>query len=133
MVKKRALSLLLTLLTLGFLLAGCGGTSSKVPADGTYSCEVSLEGGTGKATIESPCTITVTDGKLNATIKWSSKNYDYMIVNGEKYINESESGEKSSFTFPVESLPIDLPVIGDTTAMSTPHEIEYTIHFESIN
>lgn len=133
MAKARQLSLILSLILLTITLVGCGQNKSSSLADGTYSCEVTLEGGTGKATVESPCTITVTDGRLNATIIWSSKNYDYMIVNGEKYINEARAGEPSCFTFPIDEVPADLNVIGDTTAMSTPHEIEYTLHFGSIN
>ena len=56
------------------------------PADGTYTCDVTLEGGSGRATVESPAALTVADGKMTATIVWSSPNYDYMIVDGEKYL-----------------------------------------------
>lgn len=125
--------LLLILSIILLMVAGCGMEKSKKLADGIYSCTVELEGGTGKATVISPCTVNVTNGCLNATIVWSSKNYDYMVVNGVKYINESEAGEPSSFTFPIDEVPCDLAVIGDTTAMSTPHEIEYTLHFGSVD
>jgi iron complex transport system substrate-binding protein len=57
---------------------------------------------------------------------WSSKNYDYMIVDGIRYDNENDGGN-STFTIPVENTTEPLTVIGDTVAMSTPHEIEYTI------
>jgi len=121
------------LLILCLPLIGCGEKRDNSLADGSYECDVRLEGGTGKATVNSPCTIRVTDGKIFATIVWSSKYYDYMIVNDTKYINESEVGEPSSFTFPIDKLPLELKVIGDTTAMSAPHEIEYTLYFDSVN
>ena len=39
-----------------------------------------------RQTVESPAALTVADGKMTATIVWSSPNYDYMIVDGEKYL-----------------------------------------------
>ena len=51
-----------------------------------------------------------------------------MIVDDEKYLNENEGGN-STFTFPITGVPCEMEVIGDTTAMSTPHEIEYTLVF----
>ena len=98
--------------------------------DGEYSANVTLGGGSGKATVESPVTIQVKDGKAYAILKWSSKNYDYMIVDGVKYLNEAAEGENSQFTIPVKAFGVELPVIGDTIAMSKAHEIEYTLCFE---
>lgn len=105
------------------------GTEVSVPEDGEYTVEVTLEGGSGKATVDSQAKVTVTDGVAYATITWSSTHYDYMIVNGEKYLNENEGGN-STFTFPIDGIPCEMDVIGDTTAMSTPHEIDYTLTFQ---
>lgn len=96
--------------------------------DGTYTVELDFEGGSGKASIFSPATISVADGKITATFEWSSPNYDYMIVDGEKYLPVNEDGN-SVFEIPVVSLDEPMTVIGDTVAMSKPHEIEYTITF----
>ena len=104
-------------------------TEVSVPEDGEYTVEVTLEGGSGKATVDSQAKVTVTDGVAYATITWSSTHYDYMIVNGEKYLNENEGGN-STFTFPIDGIPCEMDVIGDTTAMSTPHEIDYTLTFQ---
>ena len=101
---------------------------AEVPADGTYTCEVTLEGGSGRATVESPAALTVADGKMTATIVWSSPNYDYMIVDGEKYLPTNTEGN-STFEIPVSALDTALTVTADTVAMSTPHEIEYTLTF----
>ena len=98
--------------------------------DGQYTADVILSGGSGRASVESPALITVTEGKVIAKIIWNSKNYDYMVVEGEKYL-PLESEENSSFEIPVASFDFDLPVSADTTAMSTPHEIEYTLRFNS--
>ena len=100
------------------------------PADGTYTCDVTLEGGSGRATVESPAALTVADGKMTATIVWSSPNYDYMIVDGEKYLPTNTEGN-STFEIPVAALDTALNVTADTVAMSTPHEIEYTLTFDS--
>ena len=102
--------------------------AAETPADGEYTCNVTLEGGSGRATVESPAALTVTDGKMTATIVWSSPNYDYMIVDGEKYLPTNTEGN-STFVIPVAALGTPLSVTADTVAMSTPHEIEYTLTF----
>ena len=102
----------------------------ETPADGSYTCEVTLEGGSGRATVDSPAALTVADGKMTATIVWSSSNYDYMIVDGEKYLPTNTEGN-STFEIPVSALGTPLSVVADTVAMSTPHEIEYTLTFSA--
>ena len=99
-------------------------------ADGTYTVELSFEGGSGKAQILSPATVTADGGKVTATVEWSSPNYDYMIVDGEKYLPVNTEGN-SVFEIPVSDFDEPLTVIGDTVAMSKPHEVEYTITFHA--
>ncbi len=99
-------------------------------ADGTYTVEVKLSGGSGRASVESPAKIEVKDGQAVATLVWSSPNYDYMLVEGQKYLNTAESGN-STFEIPVTGFDYEMPVVADTTAMSEPHEISYTLHFDS--
>lgn len=98
--------------------------------DGSYTIELTMEGGSGRAGIQSPAQITVADGTATATLEWSSPNYDYMLVNGEKYLPVNTEGN-SVFEVPVEALDVPLLMIGDTVAMSTPHEVEYTVTFHS--
>ncbi|MCI7106930.1 MAG: iron transporter [Agathobacter sp.] len=98
--------------------------------DGTYTMELTFEGGSGKAWVASPATITVAEGKVTATIMWSSPNYDYMMVDGQKYLPVSTE-ENSVFDIPVAAFDEPMNVIGDTVAMSKPHEIEYTLTFHS--
>lgn len=97
-------------------------------SDGEYKMDVKLEGGTGKATVTSPALVTVKDGNVVGKIEWSSSNYDYMIVNGEKYLPVNEEGN-SVFEIPVDTLNAPINVIADTTAMSTPHEVSYSLTF----
>ncbi len=99
-------------------------------SDGVYTAAVTLTGGTGRASVASPAKLTISGGSITATIVWSSSNYDYMIVDGEKILPLTTEGG-STFEIPVAALDTELPVIGDTTAMSVPHEIEYTLLFDS--
>ncbi len=155
MNKKKITVLLLSVLAGLQLLAGCGADQAQqnrvsgarteatesgdteeladengksVLEDGEYTVNVTLEGGSGRASVDTPAKVTVTDGQAYATIVWSSANYDYMLVDGEKYLNENEGGN-STFTFPIDGVPCEMDVVGDTTAMSTPHEIDYTLTF----
>ncbi|MBR3183954.1 MAG: iron transporter [Firmicutes bacterium] len=94
--------------------------------NGEYNVELTLEGGSGKATVESPAKLVVENGEAKVTLIWSSPNYDYMIVDGEKLTPVNEEGN-STFEVPVKVLNEPFTVIGDTTAMSQPHEIEYKL------
>lgn len=98
--------------------------------DGVYSFDVTLEGGSGKSTVQSPAKITVEGGKATAEIIWSSNKYDYMVVDGEKIMPVS-TDEFSVFEIPVLGFGYKMPVSADTTAMSTPHEISYTLFFDT--
>ena len=91
---------------------------------------ITFTGGSGKAQIISPVSVTVKDGKAVATVQWNSPNYDYMIVDGNKYLPVNTEGD-SVFEIPVQRFDEPVTVIGDTVAMSKPHEIEYTITFHS--
>ena len=98
--------------------------------DGEYSIQVDLTGGSGKAYISSPAILYVRDGKAYARLAWSSENYDYMIVGGEKYLPVNETGN-SVFEVPITVMDDDMYVIADTTAMGTPHEVNYVLNFYS--
>ena len=122
---KKVIALLMCALLIVSCLAGCGNKNASLK-DGDYTVDVKFEGGSGKAKIEGPATLHVKDGKMTATVKWTSDKYDYMKVGDEKIMPDSTEGG-SVFTIPVPKLGEAFKVIGDTVAMSTPHEIEYTI------
>ena len=98
-------------------------------ADGTYQVNVMLSGGSGRAKIASPTELTVKDGRATAKIVWSSDKYDYMEVEGIRFTPEIQNGH-SVFAVPVTELGKPLAMVGDTTAMSTPHAIDYQLTFE---
>lgn len=99
-------------------------------ADGVYTVEVTLEGGSGRASVESPARLTVEDGSATAELVWSSSHYDYMKVDGVQYDPVNTQGN-SVFVIPVAGFDYKMPVLADTTAMSTPYEIEYTLTFDA--
>ena len=156
MIRK---SIAVTLLLAALLMAGCAapaaGTSdgsenaqasaSQAPAasgqasavtpeslgltDGQYQVAVALNGGSGRAGVESPAQLRVEGGQAFVTIVWSSSNYDYMKVDGNKYERTNTEGN-STFEIPVARFDCAMPVIADTVAMSQPHEIDYTLQFD---
>lgn len=97
--------------------------------DGEYTAEVTLTGGTGKATVSSPARVFVKDGKLTAEIIWSSSNYEYMTLDGVQY-DRVETQGNSTFIIPI-TFDEDIEISALTTAMSEPHLIDYTLHFDS--
>ena len=106
--------------------------TADIPEDGEYTADVTLTGGSGRAAVESPAKIVVKDGNMTATIIWSSPNYDYMIAGGQKYLPvELDGVENSAFEIPLTGFDFEMPVKADTTAMSQPHEIDYTLNFDS--
>ena len=98
--------------------------------DGDYTVEVTLEGGSGRTTVESPTELKIENGQATAVITWSSSHYDYMKIGEEKYEPVNTEGN-SAFEIPVTVFDYKQKVIADTIAMSTPHEIEYTLTFDS--
>lgn len=143
-MKQRILAWFVNMLALTFILAkafaimpmtACAAQVSARPVqigleDGEYQIGAELSGGSGRAAITSPAELIVKDGFAYARIEWSSSHYDYMIVGEEKYYPVNEEGN-SVFEIPVPVLDTAVTVIADTTAMSTPHEIEYQLTFYS--
>lgn len=99
-------------------------------ADGVYTVDVKMEGGSGKASIGSPAVLTVNNGKATAKIIWSSDKYDKMVVNYLEYTPEITDGH-SVFEIPVSGFDCRMHVEAETIAMSEPHMIEYTLYFDS--
>ena len=118
--------------TAGTSASGEASGKSDIPdlTDGSYLVEMTFEGGSGRASIASPVTINVENQKVTASVEWSSPNYDYMLVDGEKFLPVNTEGN-SVFEIPVAAFDEPVTVIGDTVAMSKPHEIEYTLTFHS--
>ncbi len=141
--RQSAVQFLALLLAL-CLLAGCGkarpvedgrteetiaaGENESAPTEVPW-VRVRLEGGTGRVTVASPAQLFDREGQLFAVICWSSPNYDYMLLDGVRYEPVNEGGN-SVFELPLPATACSLAVQADTVAMSTPHLIDYTLHFE---
>ena len=123
----KAAVLLACLAACGFFIKQIFFKTTNQIEPGIYSCYVNLEGGSGRASVDSPAQVIVKKDSKAVELVWSSPNYDYMIVDGERFDNEAAPGDNSVFTIPFDSFDEPFKVIGDTTAMSTPHEIEYTL------
>ena len=104
--------------------------SNLVPTvkDGRYNVGVTLSGGSGRASVSSPAEIAVENGLIWATVVFSSSKYDYVTI-GETQYNRISTEGNSSFRIPI-TLDKDIKVSALTTAMSTPHLIEYTLRFD---
>ena len=79
-MRKRTICLVLVFLLLMLCGACQKAPEAQAPAepeglqDGSYHIDATLTGGTGKAKIASPLQLTVQDGKITATLVWSSAN-----------------------------------------------------------
>ena len=105
-------------------------TKSLGLADGAYTAAVTLAGGSGKASVESPAALTVKGGVCTARIVFSSKNYDYVRIGDAVFLPVNTEGN-SAFDLPVAFFDRPMPIVADTVAMSEPHEIAYTLLFDS--
>ncbi len=113
-----------------FLEARGTSASNLALDDGEYTVDVTISGGSGRASVESPAKLTVSGGEFTATILWSSSNYDYMLVDGVQYDPVNTEGN-STFEIPVLTFDAPVAVQADTTAMSQPYLIDYTLTFDS--
>ena len=96
---------------------------------GEYTIEVTLTGGTGRASVESPVKLTVKEEGAAATLVWSSPYYEFMLVDGVQYDPIQTEGN-STFLVPV-VLDKEMEVSAQTIAMSEPHLVSYTLFFDS--
>ena len=110
--------------------SGASAAASSAAGAEEYLVNVVLEGGSGRATVKSPAKLSIQGDAMTATIVWSSSNYDKMVVDGKEYPPVSTEGG-STFEIPVAALDQDLAIQAETTAMSTPHMIDYTFRFDS--
>ena len=119
-LRMMALTLCVALWGMG-ALAGTSGL-----AEGEYAPDgFTFSGGSGKVTISCP-KIAVNGGAVTATLVFSSPNYPRLTVDGVEYTAAHE-GKTSIFEIPAR-VNEDMTVVGTTTAMSAPHDVEYTVH-----
>ncbi len=122
---KKKIQQLFVAMLLCLALVGCG---SRELTDGTYTIEVTLSGGSGRASVESPAKLVISGDSMTATVVWSSPFYEFMLIDGVQYAPIQETGN-ATFEIPVQ-LDVDMPVSAQTVAMSTPHLVDYTLRFD---
>ena len=129
-MKKKTLAILCVCAALCVLLASAlvFGRSKEL-TDGDYTIAVSLSGGSGRASVESPAKLVVSGETRTAVIVWSSPYYEYMLVDGVRYEPLPSDGN-STFEISI-VLDTDMEVSASTIAMSQPHLVEYTLRFDS--
>ena len=54
-----------------------------------------------------------------------------MLIGDKRFDNLVTDGGNSQFEIPVKAFDYSMAVVGDTIAMSEPHEIDYTLKFDS--
>ena len=64
-------------------------------ADGSYTVSVALEGGSGKAKVDSPAALRVENGAAYVTVAWGSSSYDYMRIGQEKFLPLNTEGNST--------------------------------------
>ena len=112
-------------LALACLLLCAAAIGESALPDGVYAPDdFTFSGGTGRVTIICP-RVTVVNGAAVAEIAFSSPNYTRVIVDGVEYAGE-HTADSSIFEVPV-PLNAEFLLTGTTTAMSRPHDIDYTL------
>lgn len=117
-MKKRTLCAALCLALCAMATIAALGDGAAVPDGFRFS------GGSGRVTIRCP-KLAIEGDRVMATLEFSSPHYTRLVVDGKSY-DASHEGDTSVFEVPVRPNE-DMTVVATTTAMSTPHDIEYTI------
>lgn len=100
--------------------------------DGEYGPDAftfSWSGGTGTHGLNITCDkISVESGQAWAYVTFSSGKWVYLKASGTQYDPVDQGSDYTTFKIPVQ-LNANNKVVGCTTAMSKPYEIEYTLYF----
>ncbi len=99
-----------------------------LPPDGQYAIDGALTGGSGRAQVASPAPLTIENGVARVLLTWSSPYYEAMLVDGITYAPLDTEGNAmfEILIFGDETVP----VTARTVAMTRPHDIDYTLHFD---
>ena len=120
-----------------FVMASAIPSLAATYQDGTYSVPVSLsEGRMSHNAIVSPCSVTISGGQIYATILFKRVSddgipqYSYFTTTaGTVYPQQYGAHAQIFSNAPLPSLG-SVNVTMETTAMSTPHTLNYTLYFD---
>ena len=126
---KRAISLFAIVGMLLFTQLAWADAATPLPENGEYTVAAKLDGGSGRASVQSPANLKVENGKGTLTITMSSSTFDKLVYGGVEYKPTNTSGN-SVFSFPISELG-DISLSMETVAMSEPHMIDYTLSLDA--
>ena len=135
--KKVFRRLAVTAILAVFVMASAIPSLAATYQDGTYSVPVSLsEGRMSHNAIVSPCSVTISGGQIYATIVFKRVSddgipqYSYFTTTaGTVYPQQYGAHAQIFNSAPLPSLG-SVNVTMETTAMSTPHTLNYTLYFD---
>ena len=95
---KKFLAILMTVVMTAMLFGVLAGSAlaeeAQAPEDGVYTVSVELEGGSGKATIQSPCKIEMKDGQIELGMDFAGETLDsYQVI----LIMDEEDTEQGTY------------------------------------
>ena len=131
-MKKKTLAILCVCAALCVLLASAlvSGRSKEL-TDGDYTIAVSLSGGSGRASVESPAKLVVS-GETRTAGDRVEQPILRIYAGGWSAVRAAAFGRKLRISeSPIRVLDTDMEVSASTIAMSQPHLVEYTLRFDS--
>lgn len=137
---KKLFAMILAVLTVCAFISGCSKkTDVKSLKNGSYSCDVKVNGQKESDSIKSPVTVQLNNGSATATIVWKTRAVEYMVVKGERYdpINASTEtvGGNSQKNYPVFVIPMDFDMDFPVSALNRDADAEnlteYILYFTS--
>ncbi len=129
------LSLFLFLSMTSFSVKGTETTMGKaIPElgleNGIYTIGADFSGGLIGTALTSPVRMQIKDGTMKALVEWESDTYEYMIVDGVKYLPEDREGN-SKFKIPVSGTDCEIPVTIGRQDLGISAKADGTILFHS--
>ena len=97
-------------------------------ADGDYSSEVTLTG--GSMAVRSPAAMRIENGDCTAELVFETRRIDYVIVDGQKY-EPASTEDGAVFQIPVAAFGVGLSIAVDSTALNPPVEVPCTVTFSA--
>ena len=98
--------------------------------NGIYTIEVASEGGLIGTQAVSPQRMQIKDGTMTALVEWENEYYQYMVVDGVKYLPEKREGN-SKFKIPVKRTDTDIPVTVCRNDLGVAAEAQCVLHYDS--
>ena len=85
----------------------------------------------GTDTAESPAPMTMRDGDATATVRFSSPNYESLVMTGETFEPIEVTADSATYEIPVRVFDTSIPVEFTSVASGAPEELEGSLSFHS--